>query len=429
MYEYLKDKKLLVIGADVNDMEIVRTAQSMGVYTIVVDWTTDHSKSPAKLIADEAWDMNYRDVNAIVQKCKEENIDGIMAGYSERRVLLAAKISELLGKPFYATEQIMKLTMDKRKFKEMCMKFNVPVPKEFCTDGIPSEKDISSIVYPVIVKPADYGGRFGITICENKDELMPAVEKALSFSENKSVVIEEYISGVEMSALYILADGEIELALVDDKFQVINNGKASVLCNVAVAPSRNLDIFLKTVDPHIRDFLRGINAKNGMAFFQMIVGKKGIRVFEMGYRLNGGNDCHIIEKFNGINPMKMMISYSLSGHMGDDIKKSNPAFNQYIVTFIFNVRKGVVGKVEYSRLKNFEEIFSITQKVFTGNTIEDDGTTRQQGLVVKMQGSSIEEIVRLLEEVQRCVIIEDVYGNSLAFERFDVGRLLEYYAN
>jgi len=30
MYEELKGKKLLIIGADVNDMEIVRTAQAKG---------------------------------------------------------------------------------------------------------------------------------------------------------------------------------------------------------------------------------------------------------------------------------------------------------------------------------------------------------------------------------------------------------------
>ena len=58
MYENLKGKKLLIIGADVNDMEIVRTAQSLGIYTIAVDWTKDYSRSPAKMIAEEACDIN-----------------------------------------------------------------------------------------------------------------------------------------------------------------------------------------------------------------------------------------------------------------------------------------------------------------------------------------------------------------------------------
>lgn len=425
MYENLKAKKLLVVGADVNDIEIVKVAQSMGIHTIAMDRSTDYSKSPAKLIADEAWDINYRDIDAVVERCMAMHIDGVIAGYSEMRVLLAAKIAKRLGIPFYTTEEIMELTRCKRTFKELCVKYGVPVPQEFSMNGHPNEDDLSSIPFPVIVKPTDYGGRIGITICENRDELRPAIEKALSVSESKTVVIEEYIVGTEMCAVYNLVDGEIELALLNDKYQVVNHGRSTTLCNATIVPSKHLASFLKNVDEPIKNFLRGIGARDGVAFFQMIVGETGIKVFEMGYRLNGGNDFHIIERFNNINHMKMLISHSLTGSMGDDIRKNNPEFQKTIATFIFYVHAGTVASVECDRLKEFPEVLAVTQKVFPGNVIQDDETTRQQALVVKLHANTMDEIVKLIHKIQSMVEIRDTQGKSMLFDAFDTERLRE----
>jgi len=425
MYESLVGKKLLVIGADVNDIEIVKTAQSMGVYTITVDWSTDYTKSPAKNISNEAWDMNYRDIEGLAKRCIEEKVDGIMAGYSETRVLLAAKLSEKLGKPFYATEHLVEITRDKRSFKKLCKKYCVPIPKEYCPDGDPRGLDIEHIHYPVIVKPSDYGGRFGITICENSSQMNEAIEKALLCSENKRIVVEEYVEGEEMASIYHLSDGRIELALVNDKYQVIENGKMTTLCHVSITPSKHLKEYKETVDPYIKEFLKEIGAENGIAFFQMIAGSQGIRVFEMGYRLNGGNDQHITEKNNGINHMKMLISYSLTGNMEDDITKNDPEFDEYAVVSLSYVHGGVVGNVNHSLKIGTDDIIAVTQKVFPGNTIADNYTTQQEGMVVKFLAKNLQEAALKIKKIQESIHIEDQNGNSLLFDRFDTNRLFE----
>ena len=423
MYEDLRGKKLLIVGADMNDCEIVRAARSLGVYTIAMDWSVDYKKSPAKLIADEAWDMNYRDVKAVSARCKAENVDGVMAGYSEMRVLLAAEISDIIQKPFYVSKEIVEMTRSKRVFKQLCIEYGVPVPKEYSMNG--TADDLSDIEYPVIVKPSDYGGRIGITVCYNSEELGKAVDKALSVSESKTIVVEEYVSGIEMCAVYNMKDGEIELALLNDKYQVIKDEKLTVLCNATVVPSSHLDLYMKTVDGHIKDFLRGIGGRNGMAFFQMIAGDNGIRVFEMGYRLNGGNDFHIIDRYNHINHMKMLISYSLTGSMGDDIKKNNPRFVEKTVTFLFYVHGGTVGEIKCDGLSDIPEIFAVTQKVFPGTVVPEDGTTRQEALVIKFSGSSFGEIKKTIEKAVACVTIRDENGNDMLFDSFDVDRFDE----
>lgn len=425
MYEALKGKKLLIVGADVNDMEIIRTAKEMGIYTIAVDWTTDYSKSPAKKIADEAWDMNYRDVETLAKRCVKESVDGIMAGYSETRVLLAAQLCRLLRKPFYATERLVEITRDKRSFKKLCEEHKVPIPREYCTNGTWSRDDLRSLEFPVIVKPADFGGHFGITICETEEQLSAAIEKALSCSDNKTVVVEEYVTGIEMCSIYNMADGDIALALVNDKYQVVENGKTTILCHATVAPSKHVKEYMETVDPYIRDFLRGINARNGIAFFQMIAGEKGIKVFEMGYRLNGGNDQHTIDKYNHVNHMKMLISYSLSGSMGDDIQKNNPDFGEYVAVCLSYVHGGTVGKVEHEAKAGENGIIAVTQKVFPGSVLVDNYSTQQEGLVIKFRADSLEEVAQKMDWIQDGNIVESVEGKNMLFDRFDTRRLFE----
>ena len=58
MYEQLKGKKLLVIGSDEIDANIVRAAHELGVYVIAADGNQKSQATFAKNIADESWDID-----------------------------------------------------------------------------------------------------------------------------------------------------------------------------------------------------------------------------------------------------------------------------------------------------------------------------------------------------------------------------------
>ena len=94
MYEHLRGKTLLIVGSDISNIAIIETAQELGMYAIVVDGIVDRSKAPAKNIADEAWDIDYSNIDEIKKRAIERKIDGVFAGYSEYRVLAALKIAE-----------------------------------------------------------------------------------------------------------------------------------------------------------------------------------------------------------------------------------------------------------------------------------------------------------------------------------------------
>lgn len=425
MYEDLKGKRLLVIGSASSDVAIIKVAHELGMHVISVDGITDYSRAPGKLEADEAWNINYADTDAVVERCKQTPVDGVIAGYSEFRVLAGCRIADRLGLPFFANEEQIELTRNKRVFKDTCARYGVKMPKDYCFSYPVSQEDKKKIEYPVIVKPADYGGRKGITVVESPEKLDAAIEYAVGKSESRTIIVEQYLVGTEFAAIYTLADGTISLSCVNDKYITNDQERLSGLCEFVLTPASFLDRFIAEADQPLRSFLQGIGAKNGVAFFQGIYTAKGVYVFEMGYRVNGNNDFKVVDRVNGVNFVKMLINYAVNGTMGPGIEKDEPHFPYYTATVPVNVHAGTISKLEYQALHEMEGISRIHCFAKPGDVIHEDGTTRQKVMLVGITADSIEEIGKLYHRVMDNITIEDENGCSMLFRRFDISRLTQ----
>ncbi len=420
----LKGKRLLVISSDSSDIEFVNAAKEMGVYVVCCDRYTDWSISPAKMLADEAWNFDYTNTQLVAQKCREANIDGVIAGYGEDRVLAACRISKAIGTPFYATEEQINITRDKRLFKKICSQCAVPTPREYCVNLPMSKEELNSINYPVIVKPSDNGGRKGITVCQTEEELLSAVKLAADFSKTGEVVVEDYISGTELCAVYTIVNGEFSLTCLNDKYTSQEDGM-SALCDFVITPSKYYQQYLDTIDAGIKKLLNSIGAKNGVANFQFIVNEDGIKAFEMGYRVNGNNDFKVAQKYNNIDFMKMLISYVLTGDMGDDIGKDNPLFAEYFCTFPLLLRAGNIARLDYSKIKDCTNINDISIWKKSGDVIQNTGTNAHKSGMIKFSAKTLDEVKKTTRFLQENIIAENEFKESMLMRLFDVERLSE----
>ena len=76
----LKNKRLLILGANQETANIVKIAQDLGVYTIVTDYNPE---APAKVIADKSYDIDAMDVESLYKMAREERVDGILVGVAD----------------------------------------------------------------------------------------------------------------------------------------------------------------------------------------------------------------------------------------------------------------------------------------------------------------------------------------------------------
>lgn len=110
------------------------------------------------------------------------------------------------------------LSFDKWYCNQFLRNFNVPVAKSLflrARNEFSETKIIEELGLPMFVKPSDSGSSFGISKVKVKEELAKALDNA--FAEGKTVVIESFLAGTEvtcgvyrtMSEIYALPLTEI----------------------------------------------------------------------------------------------------------------------------------------------------------------------------------------------------------------------------
>jgi len=428
MYEHLKGKRLLFLGAIRALCEAVEMAKEMGIYTIVIDYLPD---SPAKKVADKSYLISTTDVDAVVELCKRERVDGIFTAFIDSMLPYAREICDRLGLPFYASKEQIQMSLDKRFFKETCQKYGVPVPKDYShvltENGIGGDK----IEYPVIVKPIDSSGGRGIRICRNAEEFFEAYDYALSVSPSKNVLVEEYVVGDEVTATYTMKNGQISLSCFKDKLMSRDHENITSQGDVLVCPSCYLPLYQSKVHSSIVSMLNGINATDGTVFFQGVATQDRIVLFECGYRPNGAHDYRLIEQINGINFLRMMLVHAVTGEMGyDDITKDNANFSEYILNFNIWVHGGVIS--HQSGLEDVLKLDCVVSAEYMhdiGEKIVDNNTLFQRAFRAVIRSADVKKIAQTIEKIQEAVQILDENGNNMKYKPFDTNRLLERYGN
>ncbi len=349
MYEDLKGKRLLILGATQDECEIVNAAHSLGVFTITTDNHDNWDDAPAKKISDEAWNISWSDISALKHKALQNHVDGVIAGYSEFRTNCAIQLSRELGTIFYIQdENQLAITRDKLLFKKICRDYNVPVAKDYFVTAEKKQEDLDKIEYPVIVKPADNAGSRGIRFCSDKENIVDCIDYALTYSESKRVVVEEVLHGHEVVAYYTLADGKAAFASIFDKYARIEREGFNALMDAYLYPSNQYKKYVSSYDMNVRELLKNMGLKNGVISLQGFAQPDGsIVFFELGFRLGGTNSFHYTEFFNQTNHLKMLISYSLTGNMhSEELDKEDASFKgNYGCTFTLLARDGVIGSM------------------------------------------------------------------------------------
>lgn len=160
-------KKLLMLGTSMMSCEMVRYAQSKGIYTIVTDYLSPE-KSIAKQISDEYWMINTSELDVLEQKCREEGVTAVICGISEFNLEMCMELCKRLGFPCYCTPEAWRYSRDKELFKNLCKELGAPVATDYeLTDAL-TDEELDKIVLPVVVKPVDMSGNRGVTYCHTR---------------------------------------------------------------------------------------------------------------------------------------------------------------------------------------------------------------------------------------------------------------------
>lgn len=413
MEKELQNKKLLILGAYNSEIEIINAAKKMGVYTIVTDNHTNWDDAPAKYAADEAWDISWSDMKALEKKCKEANVDGCMAGFSERRIICAQKLSSIMGMSFYADGADLDMICEKKRFKEACQKCGVRDAISFSYED--------DIRFPVIVKPADNGGSRGITICYDREEFEAAYVKAMECSDSKSVVIEEYITADEVMVYYTVHAGHATVSAMCDRYMNKFQKNITQLPVGYYFPSKHLDVLMKFNDEKFQKLISFLGIKNGLIAFQAFVVGNDIIPFDPTYRLDGTMAYHITSEMNNTSVMEMLIRYSLTGSMGEfeEIeKKENPYIENPCFELPVLLTNGTITQIKgMEKVRDIKEVIHIHTIHNVGETMKMKADFSQMLCRIHICAKNDDALYDVVKYIYNNIKVLDENGNDMIIGR------------
>ncbi len=414
-------KKILILGGVSVHCKLVEAAKEMGCYTIVTDYLVD---SPAKKIADESWMINIMDVDQIVEKCKAENVNAVISGWLDPCQKPYNEICEKLNLPCYGTKTQFHILTDKNAFKQFCKECGVDTIPQYSISDVESEK----IEFPVFVKPNDSRGSRGQSLCSTYDELRDAIELAKKESSNNEFVIEKYMDGKQdFSMTYFVIDGQPHLIRTCDRYLGKRDDRLNKQCIGCIAPSKHTQLYLDYVDQRIKGFIKKLGIKNGPVFMQGFVDGNTVRFYDPGLRFPGGDHELFLKKSTGVDLMKLMIEFALTGKISEQIDEDLFYLKgMHSIQLDFTCKSGKIAEYRgLDKIKENHKVVSSFARYEVGDCVPSSGDVRQRVYEVGMVTEKSESVADSVKEIQAVFDVMDENGKSMLVSVLDP-KILNY---
>lgn len=213
----MKQKKLMLLGGLRYLLPVIEEAHNLGAYVITADYLPDNI---AHKYSDEYCNVSIINKDDVLAKAKELEIDGILSHAVDPGVVSAAYVAEQMGLPFQTSYKAACILQDKSLFRQFLKEngFNCPQAKGY-SNAEDALKDVDYFNWPIIVKPVDSAGSKGVTKVTAPEDLLSAIEFALSCSISKNFIIEDFLDivGYQSSADIFTVDGKLVYSAFSDQ--------------------------------------------------------------------------------------------------------------------------------------------------------------------------------------------------------------------
>ncbi len=427
MNKDLAGKKLLIIGGTKTECDIVRYAKAAGIYTIVAD---QDPNCPGLKAADKGVLISARDIDALVDFCKEERVDGVITGFVDILLRPYMEVCKRLGLPCYITEKMLSMSTNKVDFKNTCDKYSVPVPQTYLMGGEIENSVLERITYPVFVKPLDGSGSRGAGVCNNEVELRARFKEAVDYSASGNAIIEDFITGREFLLDYIAVDGEFRLLSIFDRFMASDRGSAVNYSTISMSPSKAVDYYLKNINDKVINMYKSEGFTDGVLFMQGYFDGQRVKFFEMGCRLGGSYFNHE-QACLDYNAMDMIIRYALTGKMVDDIgsiSKESARYKKFALdcNYLLKGYDQTVASIQgLDKVEALPECIEIQKYREVGYHYSKDRTVDRPIMVAEIVAENKAEVIRLVNYINDEFDVFNERGESLLMDKLNPEALFQ----
>jgi biotin carboxylase len=269
--------------------------------------------------------------------------------------------------------------------KEQLESLGIPIPK---FKQVLHAKELTEIAKsfktPFIIKPVDSRGARGVQLIENKNQYSIAFELAKKESPTGRVMVEEYLSGPQVSTETLIDRGKCyTLGFADRNYEWLEKTKPFMIENGGDSPSYLSKIQQQDITETVEKAALALGIFNGVAKGDMVLTEEGAKVIEIAGRLSGGYfSTTQIPLSTGVNFIEHAIKLALGEEL--DPKGITPTMRQGVAIRYLHLSRGLVktiAGIEEANKMPGVEMLSIFIK--PGDEIHDlNNHTQRIGFVI-----------------------------------------------
>ena len=355
-------KKLVIIGANDFQNQLILKAKSLGYETHVFAW---EEGAVGKETADYFYPISIIEKEKILEKCKEIQPDGVCSIASDLASITVNYVAEKLGLPCNQT-RYSDIQTNKYQMREALQEAGVSCPRFILADSNFQRSQTADFHFPIIVKPTDRSGSRCVMKLETIDGVEEAIAQACEVSFEKKAIVEEYIEGDEYSMETISFHGNHHYLATTKKF---TTGAPHFIETGHKQPSGLPDEVNNKAKEVVLKALDALHIENSAGHSEFKVSVDGsIRIIEIGARMGGdciGSDLVYLSTGNDFMKMVIDVACGLAPKLSEEKQD-----DKVEIRFIFT--QDDLEKLEEIKQQFPETLYRISQFDLEniGNTID-----------------------------------------------------------
>lgn len=333
-----KNKRVLVLGVASVQMDAILELKELGYETFACAMAKD---GPGADAADHFEEINILDEDRIIDYIKKNDISAVYSVGSDLAMPVASSVSEKLNLPHFVSENTARICNNKNLMrKELGKDFKGNVKFQILKD----ENEVPELQYPFIIKPVDSQGQRGVRLIRSYNEYIEGYKNAKKYSRSGLVIIEQYISGPEISVNGYVVDGKVKLLIASDRETWPNY---LGLIHKHIVPSAFCDDEVNgNIEEIISEACRKLGITDGPVYAQMKLEGKEPYIIEITPRLDGCHMWKILSYYSGVNLLRLTFRHL----MDKDTSELNNEFSEYKDKYVLEfICQKPYTKADYSK--------------------------------------------------------------------------------
>jgi biotin carboxylase len=289
-------KSIVVLGGGADQIDLLLELKKRGFHTVLVDYYPDPVAKPYCDVHVQESTLNQTAVLGIARQHHAENI---IATGIDQALLTVAYVAERLGFPRqFSYEQALSMT-SKVHMKKVMAEHGIPTPAFKRVDS-GDVSQLHGMRFPLMVKPSDSNGSFGVRRANNESELATFVEAALDISRSHLAIVEEFKSGIEVGVDAYVVGGKARV-LMTGQVNKKSMGDTVLLIYQTFIPAPLSEGARRRIDGILEAIVRAFGLDNTPLLLQVLVDGDEVNVIEFAPRVGGASKHRTVRLATGFD--------------------------------------------------------------------------------------------------------------------------------